>query len=58
MHGVPLGDPWQVPPWQFALAQSALLRHVRPFPHAGQLPPPQSMSVSLPFLTASEQVGG
>ena len=28
-----------------------------PFPHAGQIPPPQSRAVSLPFFTPSMQVG-
>jgi len=44
---------------QFELAQSALAMHILPFAQvcSGAQLPPQSMSVSLPFFTASLQVG-
>ena len=42
---------------QIALAQS--LAEIQPWPLAqpAQMPPPQSTSLSLPFLTPSEHVG-
>jgi hypothetical protein len=44
---------------QFELAQSALAMHIWPFAQvcSGAQLPPQSVSVSLPFLIMSEQVG-
>jgi hypothetical protein len=42
---------------QKLLVQSALTVQESPFMHAGQVPPPQSVSVSLPFWTLSVQVG-
>jgi hypothetical protein len=39
------------------LAQSAALVHFFPFAHGEHCAPPQSMSVSVAFLTLSEQVG-
>src|SRR5262245_50526546 len=36
---------WHRPPWQSALTEQILLK-----PHCGQDPPPQSVSVSLPFF--------
>src|SRR6266702_5347462 len=39
------------------LAQSEFARPICPEAHAGQVPPPQSMSVSVPFFTASAQLG-
>jgi hypothetical protein len=47
---------WQVlvvVPVQTKLTQSVPTRHVLPLPHGEQLPPPQSMAVSLPFFTPS-----
>ena len=52
-----IGAAWvQVPLVQVALWQSALTRQVSPSGQSGQLPP-QSMSVSLPFLRLSMQFG-
>jgi hypothetical protein len=45
------GEPEQTPLWQ-----SVERAHVRPVVHLGQLAPPQSVSVSVPFLTTSVQV--
>jgi hypothetical protein len=39
------------------LTQSEPTMQAFPVAHAAQVPPPQSTSVSLPFLTPSEQVG-
>jgi hypothetical protein len=52
-------DAWHVSgePEQTPLAQSPATRHFLPVPHLPQLAPPQSTSVSTPFLTPSEQVG-
>src|SRR5262245_56526099 len=47
---------WQVPFTQLLLVQSALTTHVLPFAHAEQVPPPQSTSVSFPFLMPSAQL--
>jgi hypothetical protein len=49
----------QSPPVHTPLLQSPPARHVRFVSQRGQvwLAPPQSMSVSSPFLTTSEQVG-
>jgi hypothetical protein len=44
-------------PLQKPLLQSVAKPQVWPAPHAGHVPPPQSMSVSLPFLTPSRHVG-
>src|SRR5262245_58389962 len=49
----------QMPPVQRRpLTQSWLLRHLLPLVQRGQILPPQSTSVSSPFLTPSLQVGG
>jgi hypothetical protein len=48
---------WQIPPTQFWLRQSDARLQPWPLGQAGQVPPPQSMPVSLPFLTTSLQVG-
>jgi hypothetical protein len=48
---------WQVP-LQMALAQSLRLRHPLPTAQGGQSGPPQSTSVSRPFLTPSLHVAG
>src|SRR5205823_8790003 len=50
------GSP-QSPPLQAPLAQSPSPAHILLFTHFGQEGPPQSMSVSVPFLIPSEQVG-
>jgi hypothetical protein len=42
---------------QTLLAQSALAPHAAPVPHPGQVPPPQSVPVSLPSFTPSVQLG-
>ena len=47
----------QVPVEQMKLAQSLARLHFLPTAQAWQVPPPQSMSVSAPFFTPSEQVG-
>jgi hypothetical protein len=47
------GDPVQMPLWQSdATTQNASVAHL------GQAPPPQSTSVSVPFLTVSVHAGG
>jgi hypothetical protein len=46
------GEPKHTPLWQ-----SAGSAHVAPAPHLGHAPPPQSTSVSVPFLTTSAQLG-
>ena len=58
-HAPPVGAqlPWQTPPVQTLLMQSALPTHVWPFAHSGQVPPPQSTPVSVPFLTPSLHAG-
>src|SRR6266852_2810250 len=43
---------------QFPLVQSPLPAHISPLAHVGQVPPPQSTSVSAPFFTPSRHVGG
>ena len=48
---------WHIPPEQTPLWQSNPCRHIWPLAHGGQTGPPQSTSVSLPFLTPSEHVG-
>jgi hypothetical protein len=48
---------WQMPPEQPPTTQSVERKHVPPVAQPGQLPPPQSMPVSAPFLTPSVQVG-
>jgi hypothetical protein len=53
----PGGGATQAPPAQTPLTQSVAVAHDLPFAHCGQLGPPQSTSVSLPFLTPSVQVG-
>jgi hypothetical protein len=45
------------PDWQGPRAQSASFPHFSPGAHCGQVPPPQSTSVSAPFLALSEHVG-
>jgi hypothetical protein len=45
-------------PSQKPLAQSALAAHFRSLAHAGHAPPPQSTSVSLPFVDLSVHVAG
>jgi hypothetical protein len=42
---------------QLRLVQSLPTRHFPPFGHAAHAVPPQSTSVSLPFLTPSPQPG-
>jgi hypothetical protein len=37
--------------------QSVPTLHILPLAHGGHIPPPQSTSVSFPFLTMSAQVG-
>jgi hypothetical protein len=44
-------------PLQTDVVQSEASAQPCPEPHAAQVPPPQSVSVSLPFLTPSAQVG-
>jgi hypothetical protein len=57
-HSVPLVQVgWQMPPEHPPIAQSVPRKHASPVAHPGQLPPPQSRAVSLPFLTPSVQVG-
>ena len=46
-----------MPAVQTLLAQSVPETHASPSAHFGQVPPPQSGAVSVPFWTASEQVG-
>src|SRR5437016_268019 len=56
--GPPLQPPppaWHTPPTQLPLVQSVFATHALPLAHAGQLPP-QSMSVSVPFLMPSVQL--
>lgn len=48
---------WQVPLTQRALVQSFRVVHALPMPHRGHVPP-QSTSLSLPFLVPSPQLGG
>src|SRR5437763_1754067 len=50
-------DAAQIPPLQIRLMQSAPTRHIFPAAHFMQPEPPQSWSVSGPFLTVSKQVG-
>src|SRR5207245_2329504 len=47
----------QAEPLQTPLVQSAPARHAWPSPQSGQVLPPQSTSLSVPFLTPSPQVG-
>jgi hypothetical protein len=47
---------WQIPELQTPLMQSLPALHILPDAHAAHVPPPQSMSVSFPFLTMSVQV--
>ena len=47
----------QTLPEQSPLVQSVFTLQTFPGAQAGQVPPPQSTSVSFPFVTASEQVG-
>jgi hypothetical protein len=63
LHAVPLGFPahcaspaWQTPFRQIPLWQSLFTKQVLPFAQGGQTGPPQSTSVSLPFLIPSLQV--
>jgi hypothetical protein len=48
----PLGQPAsvQIAPAQYCVTQSPLAPHFLPTTHAGHVPPPQSTSVSAPFL--------
>lgn len=46
----------QNPSTQKLLWQSVFTRHFLPWAHAGHVPPPQSISVSVPFLMPSLQV--
>jgi hypothetical protein len=48
---------WQTPPVQKPELQSPFPVHILPAPHFPQVGPPQSTSVSAPFLTPSEQLG-
>jgi hypothetical protein len=48
----------QIPFTHTSFAQSAGTRHVSPVGHPAQTGPPQSTSVSPPFLTPSMQLGG
>jgi hypothetical protein len=43
---------------QLLLMQSAIPAHLLLTWHLAQIEPPQSMSLSLPFFTPSEHVGG
>ena len=47
----------QTPPEHAPLVQSEPPRHCLPRAHVGQVPPPQSTSVSLPFWMRSMQFG-
>jgi hypothetical protein len=47
---------WHFPPLQTPLTQSVGLVQPLLVPHFGQLPPPQSTSLSVPSFSASEQV--
>jgi hypothetical protein len=47
---------WQLKALQIPLVQSEALVQCLPEPQVGQLPPPQSMSVSVPFWTPSVQL--
>jgi hypothetical protein len=47
-----------MPPPQTPSTQSLFTLHFLPSAHAGQVPPPQSMSVSLPSLKPSVQPAG
>ena len=47
----------QRPPKQKRLWQSLWPAQARPRPHAGQTPPPQSVSVSAPFFALSKHEG-
>jgi hypothetical protein len=47
---------WQVPPLHFELVQSAPLVQLSPLAQSGHAAPPQSTSLSVPFLTLSVQV--
>jgi hypothetical protein len=47
----------QTLPLQMLLMQSVPTLQLLPDGHAGHVPPPQSTSVSFPFLTRSVQVG-
>jgi hypothetical protein len=47
----------QVPVSQLLLTQSEFAMHVSPFMHWGQVGPPQSVSVSIPFCIVSVHVG-
>jgi len=51
------GGATHTPPVQTPVAQSVAVAQRLPSAHAGQFGPPQSTSVSLPFWTASVQVG-
>jgi hypothetical protein len=46
----------QIPPVHVLLTQSVPVKHFMPVAHAGHIPPPQSVSVSLPSLMPSLQV--
>jgi hypothetical protein len=54
-HEAPVA--WQMPPPQDPLEQSALARQPLPSAQVGQVPPPQSTSVSLPFFWLSMHEG-
>jgi hypothetical protein len=56
LHDVPIKDA-HVPPQQCPLVQSVLTAQCLPSAQAGQLPPPQSTSVSAPFFTLSVHDG-
>jgi hypothetical protein len=49
---------WHTLPVQTLLSQSAPELHDWPGVHTGQLGPPQSVSVSVPLVTPSGQIGG
>ena len=49
--------PTHSPAWQTLVLQSPFWRHFAAAAHLGQLGPPQSVSVSVPFSAPSAQVG-
>ena len=57
VQDAPTGPHWQTPPAHDWLWQSDPPLHIWPRPQDWQVPPPQSTSVSAPFLIPSLQVG-
>ncbi len=57
VHVLPPGLPTHLFILQSSDEQSPLAWHILPSPQAGQVPPPQSVSVSVPFSTPSLQLG-